>query len=78
MDEIVRQMAPRSFFMTNGLKDGLFPISGIERIKEDAADEYNRRGIDDNFISIIFDDEHKFREQEKKIAYPWLDERLKP
>lgn len=70
IDEIINEIAPRAVLITNGLKDDRHcPLSGINRIEE-----RNKNNI--NFKSIKFDDEHKFNDEEKEIAYKWLKDKF--
>ena len=71
IDEIINEIAPRAILLTNGLKDERHcPLSGIDRIEEK-----NKNNI--NFKLIKFDDDHKFNNSEKIIAYNFLDRYLK-
>lgn len=71
MDDIIRDIVKdRKLIMTNGLKDERhFPISGIKKIQ-------NKVGDNNNFKSVIFDDEHLFRENEKEIVYKFINDNL--
>ena len=71
IDEIINEIAPRAVLITSGLKDERHcPLSGIDRIEEK-----NKNNI--NFKSIRFDDDHKFNDSEKEVAYHFLDNYLK-
>lgn len=76
--DIVAHIAPRSFLMTSGLKDGaLFPVDGVEKIVNVATDQYETFGKSENFKAIIFDDGHSFNDDIKIEVYDWLDQKLK-
>lgn len=71
IDEIINEISPRAVLITNGLKDERHcPLSGVERIEK-------RNKNNSSFKSVRFDDEHKFNDSEKNIAYNFLDRYLK-
>lgn len=76
IDEIVCEIAPRPFIMTNGLHDPIFPLDGVHQIAENAKKAYSNKNAQENFKSIVFDGKHEFRDSEKNIAYEWLDRNL--
>lgn len=71
MDEIISDITKnRKLIISSGLRDERhFPLSGIEKIES--------KNNNDNFISIEFDDEHKFNNSEKETIYKFLDNNLK-
>ncbi|MDR2933591.1 MAG: prolyl oligopeptidase family serine peptidase [Oscillospiraceae bacterium] len=77
ISDLVRHIAPRPFFMTNGLHDTqLFPVDGVKTIAEKARERYAELGAAQNFRSIIFDGGHMFGDNEKQEVYAWLDDML--
>ena len=74
--DVVCDIAPRHYFMTNGSKDDLFPIDGVETIIEKAKERYAKLGYAENFRSIIFDGGHMFSNDVKREVYAWLDDVL--
>jgi len=75
--DIVCGIAPRPYFMSNGRRDELFPIDGVEVIIEKAKERYAQLGKPNNFRSFIFDGGHMFGNDAKREAYSWLDGVLK-
>lgn len=70
-DELIREITvDRKLIMSSGLKDERHcPISGIKAIE--------KNNNNSNFKSIIFDGEHKFDDNEKRIIYDFIDDTLK-
>ena len=77
IQELIEDMAPRAFMMTNGLRDPLFPVDGVREIIRQAGDRYAKMGVPDHFQSILFDGEHSFPDAVKQQAYDFLDAHLK-
>lgn len=77
MDDLVADLAPRPFMMTNGSGDPIFPIDGVRAIAEKAEKSYALRGATSNFKSLIFPGPHAFPEPVRLEAYQWLDRVLK-
>lgn len=70
MDEVIKEISPRAILLLSGLNDERhFPLSGIDKIEKKNENEAN-------FKSIKFEDEHKFNESEKDVAYSFLDKFL--
>jgi dienelactone hydrolase len=78
MGDLVRDLAPRPFMMTNGTGDGIFPIDGVREIAETAGQAYRAMGAADRFRSIQFEGGHSFPDSVKQEAYAWLDRFLHP
>lgn len=77
MDEIISEIMPRSFLCLSGSKDERhFPIRGIRAIEDRVNRKCKELGIEDCFTSIIFDGGHEFKENEKRFAYQWLQQKL--
>jgi len=72
MDEIIKDIvSDRKLIISSGLLDERhFPLSGINKIEE-------TNNGNENFVSIKFNDEHKFNDAEKEIIYKFLDDNLK-
>lgn len=72
MDDIIKEIVEtRHLLITSGTQDEYhFPISGIEKIEKLNKDN-------PNFVSIRFNDGHKFNDEEKRRAYEFLDSVLK-
>lgn len=77
MDDLVADLAPRPFMMTNGAEDPIFPVDGVRAIAEKAQRSYALRGSASNFKSLIFPGPHAFPEPVRLEAYQWLDRVLK-
>jgi dienelactone hydrolase len=77
VQELIKDMAPRAFMMTNGLRDPLFPMDGVRDTIRQAGDHYEKMGVPDHFQGILFDGEHSFPDTVKKQAYDFLDSHLK-
>lgn len=72
MDEIIKEVvSERKLIISSGLQDERhFPLTGIKKIEETNSGN-------DNFVSIKFNDGHKFNNSEKNIIYNFLDTNLK-
>lgn len=75
--DLVCDMAPKPFFMSNGTRDPIFPLDGVEEITQSARRVYGEKGKADQFQSILFEGGHAFPDEVKKRAYDWLDRFLK-
>ncbi|MGE5606218.1 MAG: alpha/beta hydrolase family protein [Bacteroidota bacterium] len=71
--DLVCDLAPKPFLMTNGSADRIFPVAGIREIAKMAGEKYGRMGKVENFKSIIFEGGHSFPDEVKAEAYGWLD-----
>jgi len=71
-DEIIREITvDRKLIMSSGLKDERHcPISGVKAIEQTNCNN-------SNFKSIIFDGDHQFADNEKKVIYDFIDEAFK-
>lgn len=70
IDEVVRQISPRSIILTNGIYDeALFPLDGVKQIEDTNTNN-------EDFRLIRFNDGHRFNDAEKEVAYSWLIDRL--
>lgn len=75
--DLVCDIAPRPFMMTNGTEDKIFPIDGAREIADAAYKKYMELGKTDLFKSVFFTGGHSFPDETKEEAYNWLDEFLK-
>ena len=75
--DIICDMAPKPFLMTNGEEDGLFPVDGVRDIVSKAQKKYMEMGCAENFNHIIFKGKHAFPEDVRVRAYEWIDRFLK-
>jgi dienelactone hydrolase len=73
MDALVAGIAPRSFLLTAGEEDSLFPIDGVRDLIDIATDAYARAGVPDRFRAIIFPAGHCLLPEVKAEAYVFLD-----
>ena len=76
MSDLVSNIAPRSFLLTSGTEDEIFPIDGVRSMVETARKKYKALGIEEKFVALLFDGGHQFDGEEKTRAYAWLDEQL--
>ncbi len=76
IDTLVSAIAPRSFLMTNGNTDKLFPIEGVKQIAETAKNSYEKAGCGENFQSIIFNGGHSFNTKIKEEVYDWINKQI--
>lgn len=74
--DIVCDIAPKPFMMTNGLSDRIFPVDGVKEIAGAARESYKTKHAEDCFKSIIFEGGHSFPPEVKKEAYNWMDKHL--
>ncbi len=77
ISNILCDLAPRPFLMTNGSKDAIFPVDGVKEIAEAARTAYAEMGMPEHYESILFDGGHAFPIEVKEQAYNWLDRFLK-
>jgi len=75
--DLVRDLAPKPFMMSNGDSDPIFPVDGVEQIAQAARRAYGEKGKADQFQSILFDGGHSFPPKVRELAYDWLDRFLK-
>lgn len=71
--DIVCDLAPKPFLMTNGTDDRIFPLDGAHEIAAAASEAYAKKGYPDHFKPIIFEGVHSFPKVVKEQAYNWLD-----
>jgi transcriptional regulator with XRE-family HTH domain len=60
MSDVVCDMAPKPFLMTNGTQDGIFPIDGVREIAATAGGKYASIGRAEYFKSVVFEGGHSF------------------
>ena len=58
MDDLVADLVPRPYMMTNGSGDPIFPIDGVRAIVTKAEKSYTLQGAAGNFKSLIFPGPH--------------------
>lgn len=75
--ELVKGIAPRAFFMTNGTEDPLFPMDGVYDIIGKAEARFAEIGVPERFQAIVFQGEHSFPRDLHEKAYQFLDQFLK-
>lgn len=75
--DIVCDIAPSPFLMTNGDGDYIFPIDGVRNIISKSKKKYTKMGYAENFKHIIFKGEHAFPEDVRTRAYGWINRFLK-
>lgn len=75
--ELLLDMSPKPFMMTNGDADRIFPIDGVYEIAEAVGKAYSEKGLPENFASVVFEGGHSFPPEVKEKAYGWLDKYLK-
>lgn len=73
ISDLVCDIAPIPFLMTNGTDDSIFPMDGVLGIKEKAEQKYKSVGAQEKYCSIIFEGGHSFPENVKKSAYEWIE-----
>ena len=56
MDDLVADLAPRPYMMTNGSGGPIFPTDGVRAIVTKAEKSYALQGAASNYKSIIFPD----------------------
>ena len=76
MSDLVSNIAPRSFLLTSGAEDEIFPIDGVRTMVKVAKEKYGDLGIEEKFEALLFDGGHQFDGEEKVRAYAWLDEQM--
>lgn len=75
--DIVSDIAPRPFFMSNGAQDRIFPVDGVREIARMAKERYSAAGAPENFRSVVFEGGHSFPVEVKAEAYGFLDKFIK-
>jgi dienelactone hydrolase len=73
MDLLVAAMAPRAFCFTAGDEDVIFPIESVRHIASAVGEVYQRQGIADRFLPVIFSGGHGFPDDVKAQVYGFLD-----
>lgn len=74
--ELICDMAPKPFLMTNGAADRIFPVDGVTEIAKMASESYGKQRKAENFKSVIFEGGHSFPDEVKDEAYRWLGKYL--
>lgn len=72
VNDVVPLIAPRAFGMSNGTKDRLFPMDGVEEIQKRANKSFPRG----KYLPIVFDGPHQLPDSVKKKAYFFLKKHL--
>lgn len=75
--DLVADIAPRPYMMTNGSQDTIFPLDGVKEIAAMARERYAEYNAESNFKSIVFEGEHSFPKNVRDEAYDFLDLNLK-
>lgn len=73
ISDIVCDIAPRPFMMTNGSEDEIFPVDGVERIADKAGHKYEKLKSSDKFKQVLFNGKHSFPQEIRKEAYKFID-----
>ena len=71
--DLICDLAPRPFLMSNGTGDPIFPPDGVDEIARAARRTYGEKGKADQFRSILFEGGHSFPNKVKEQAYDWMD-----
>jgi cephalosporin-C deacetylase-like acetyl esterase len=71
--DIVCDLSPKPFLMTNGTEDRIFPLDGAYEIAEAASRAYERNGCPDYIKPIVFEGAHSLPKEVKEQAYNWID-----
>jgi hypothetical protein len=75
--EIVAAFAPRPFLASSPLHDSNFEVSGVRDVIAAAQPVYALYGAADNLQANYPDCQHDFPEDEREVAYRFLDRHLK-
>jgi dienelactone hydrolase len=75
--DLVADLAPRPFMMTNGSLDVIFPLDGVKEIAAGARARYAEKGAADNYKAVVFEGKHAFPKEVRQEAYDFLDRFLK-
>ncbi|GLV54017.1 hydrolase [Dictyobacter sp. S3.2.2.5] len=73
VDALISSIAPTPLMMTAGTQDWIFPIDGVRRIGQQAAEAYAQQGVPDAFRLREFAGGHGFPTEVRAEAYQWLD-----
>lgn len=77
MDQLVATLAPAPLFVSAGVRDWLFPISGLRQIAQTASTAYALANAEEAFQYYEFPDGHSFSAEIRARSYKWIDSWLK-
>ena len=75
--EVVGALAPRPFLASAPIKDGNFDVQGVKDCIAAAKPVYELLGAAEKLAANYPDCGHDFPDDVRKVAYEWLDRRLK-
>ncbi|MBX7257167.1 MAG: dienelactone hydrolase family protein [Candidatus Hydrogenedentes bacterium] len=68
---------PKPMLFFNGLKDGLFPVPGVEAAYAKMRRVWDSQGVSDRLITKLWDVPHEFNQDMQTEAFAWIDAQLK-
>lgn len=76
--EVIASLAPRAFFAMAPLRDANFDNQGVREVLGAARRVYSLHGASGELVGRFPDAPHDFPDEERRFAYAFLEERLKP
>jgi dienelactone hydrolase len=76
LPDLAALIAPRSVFVINGSRDGLFPLSGVEAAFKKIEQCFQKAGAPDRQRCRLYDAPHQFNLKMQADAWEWLGKAL--
>lgn len=78
LPDLLGCMVPKPLMVQLCSKDGLYPLSGMEKSRDKLQAIYEKAGTPERFNGKFFDQPHIFSRQMQAEAFDWLDRWLRP
>jgi dienelactone hydrolase len=78
LPDMMALAVPRPLMIMDGLQDGLFPRSGVERAYEKIGRAYAKAGFPNRFATRTYDRPHEFNREMQDEMWKWLNRWLQP
>lgn len=76
LPDIAGMTAPGGLMVIHGLRDGLFPNSGVEEAFDKLRAIYTKAGHPERFEPVTYDGPHEFNVPMQEKAFEWLERQL--
>jgi dienelactone hydrolase len=76
LPDLAALIAPRSVFVINGSKDGLFPRDGVDKAFQKIEACFRKAGVAERQRCRMYDAPHQFNREMQSHAWEWLAGRI--
>jgi dienelactone hydrolase len=76
LPDLAALIAPRSVFVINGSKDGLFPRDGVDKAFRKIEACFQKAGVPEHQRCRLYDAPHQFNREMQAEAWEWLGRRV--